>query len=337
MGIQVLVKNLNQDFTAAPNETVLTGALRNGINFPHSCQNGRCGMCKSRLQSGEVDHLAHNKFTLTDEEKVSGLILACKAIPKTDVVVSWVAEEEEFANSQSIETKVVQKNRLTHDTWRVVLEAESHKFKFKPGQYSLLNITGFPPRNYSMSNQPNDRQLEFYIRQLPGGLVSNYVNETLKEGDSVTVIGPLGSSYLRVVHAGPILLVAGGSGIAPIKSILDAAITNGMRQAIYLYFGVREEQDVYLLDHFRKLREQFPNFVFNIVVDRGSTNKAYRSGRLNDAIKIDFPAFHGKWNAYLAGPPQMVESVSNLIIMNGISKSTVWSDPFVTTEHGAVK
>lgn len=198
----------------------------------------------------------------------------------------------------------------------------------------MLKIGGFPQRSYSMSNQPGSDELHFFIRQIPGGRVSDEVLSIMQTGDLVQVDGPYGDSYLESSHTGPILLVAGGSGIGPIKSILDRALSIGMKQSIYLYFGVREIQDVYLREYFRGLETKHKNFHFHIAVDRGTDEANLYSGRVGDLVLKDWTQIEGEWRAYLAGPPPMVEGVSQSLFAKGFDHTWIKSDPFYfSPEH----
>lgn len=330
MSFKIYIPEIEKEFRAHAKETILSASLRNLVPYPYSCQNGRCGQCKSRLISGEVEHLPHNKFTLNEKEKSEGLILACKAVPKTDVTVNWLFNQPTLLPITTKQTRVLVKERLTHDTWRLVLIAQdSNVFNFLPGQYALLRFQNSISRNYSMANQPKSNKLEFFIREAPNGAATTFISQSLKVGDLVEAQGPFGEMYLRKEHTGPILLVGGGSGIAPIKSILDHALTNNMRQSIYLYFGVRETKDVYLENYFKILRSTYSNLHIQIVVDKGSPDFSYRAGRVGDAVLNDISDFSQSWNAYMAGPPPMITDLTRRLIQCGISEQSIWSDPFL--------
>lgn len=307
-------------------ETILQAALRQNIDFPHSCTSGRCGACKSRLISGSVDHLSHLRFTLTDKEKASGLFLACRAVPTADLALNWLADSdiEPFRSN----AQVIAKERLTHDTWKLILELpEGHLANFKPGQYAKLSFGSLPARHYSMANQPGDRQLEFFIRAMPQGRVSEYVAENVRAGMTVDVEGPYGTSYLRMDHTGPILAIAGGSGIAPIKSIVEGALRLGMKQDIHLYFGVRSDNDLYLSDHLTSLMRHSTNLHFHPVLEKNAAPHQ-RAGRVGDVIFQDLAGFDENWQAYLAGPPAMVSFIEERLHSRGMTSEQIFSDPF---------
>jgi len=180
-----------------------------------------------------------------------------------------------------------------------------------------------------MANPPDSEELEFHIRLLPGGAVTPYVANKLKRGDTVKVFGPHGTSYLRDRHNGPIVALAGGSGLAPIKSIVETALTLGMTQPIHLYFGVRDERDLYLEDHFKKLAKKHRNLTFVPVLSEPSQATKRRSGFLCDVVRQDFTTLDGA-KAYLAGPPVMVETSVAALEALGIRKQDCHADAFYT-------
>lgn len=326
MSFRARISPADRSIEVLESETVLQAALRENIDFPHSCTAGRCGACKSRLVSGSVEHLSHLRFTLTDREKASGLFLACRAIPTADIELRWLAE----ADSEPFRTNalVLEKEQLTHDTLKLVLEIpEGAVATYKPGQYAQLSFGGLPARNYSMANQPGTGRLEFFIRVMPQGRVSNHVSEIISRGMTVEVAGPFGNSYLRMDHGGPILAVGGGSGIAPIKSIVEAALRMGMKQDIHLYFGVRSDQDLYLSGHFKSLMNQYPNLRYFEVLEKNAAPDQ-RSGRVGEIIFQDLPDFDENWQAYLAGPPPMVSFLEEGLVLRGMASEQIFADPF---------
>ncbi len=170
---------------------------------------------------------------------------------------------------------------------------------------------------------------------MPGGAVTPYVANQLKPGDTVKVSGPLGTSYLRDKHTGPIVALAGGSGMAPIKSIVETALGHGFKQPIALYFGVRAERDLYLEDHFGALAAHHPNLTFVPVLSRARRADARAArGFLADAVRSDFPSLDGT-KAYLAGPPVMVETAVAALTELGVRRQDCHADAFYTEAEKA--
>lgn len=317
--------------------TILEAALADGIAYPHGCRSGRCGACKSRLVSGEVDLLDHSRFALSDEEKAQGLILACRAIPATDASVAWLGGDEATPSHprRRLNCRVTEIGDATHDIKLIRLAIDgADPLGFTAGQYARLTFPGAPTRDYSMASAPGDREFEFHIRRVPGGAASQRIHKLLKLGDPVLMEGPFGSSYLREQHAGPILCVAGGSGLAPIKGIVEAAMARCMKQPIHVYFGARSECDLYLVDHFEGLAQRHPNLTFTPVLSDAPMETRLRTGFVTDAVAKDLHDFDG-WKAYVAGPPPMVEAAMQVCKARGLRSEDLHADVFFTPEEAS--
>lgn len=317
--------------------TILEVALAEGIPYPHGCRSGRCGACKSRLVSGEVDLLDHSRFALSSEEKAQGLILACRALPKTDAAVAWLGGDDEVADHplRRLRCRVVATEDATHDIKRIRLAVEDGApLAFTAGQYARVTFPGAPTRDYSMANWPAEPELEFHIRRVPGGAATARIHSLLKLGDPVAVEGPFGSSFLREKHAGPILCVAGGSGLAPIKSIVETALAHGMRQPIHVYLGVRAERDLYLVDHFEGLEARHANLTFTPVLSESPPQPRWRTGFVTDAVGQDLQDLDG-WKAYVAGPPAMVDAAMAITMERGLRPQDLHADVFFTPEEAS--
>ena len=314
-------------------QTILDAALAAGIPYPHGCRSGRCGSCKSRLIEGEVELLQHSRFALSEEEKADGLILACRAVPQTDAAVAWLGSDDDDAVEapQRVEAIVSGLDDLTHDIKLVrISPVDGSPLLFTAGQYAQVGFDGVPARSYSMANRHGDDSLEFHIRKVPGGVTSQHVHDALKAGDKVTLEFPLGSSYLRQHHSGPILCVAGGSGLAPIKSIVETALAHGMKQLIHVYFGARGARDLYLVEHFETLADRHNNLSFTAVLS--DTQVApHRHGFVTDAVAEDLADFDG-WKAYVAGPPPMVDAAMAMAFARGLRPEDMHADVFFTPE-----
>ncbi len=331
MGYSVTIRQFETPIEVEMGQTVLEAALAQGVPYPHGCRSGNCGACKSRLYSGDVDLSPHSEYALTQEERANGLVLACRAVPWEDIEIGWLDEGETVAHPiRRMTCKVAEKEEMTHDIVRVRLDIVSGgPFTFSAGQYAEVTFAGQPARDYSMANRPDRPGLEFHIRRVPDGAVSGFAFDTLAPGDEVRVEGPYGSSWLRESHRGPILALAGGSGLAPIKSIVEQALAAGMDQDIRLYFGVRDERDLYLKDHFEAMAAAHPNLTFVPVLSEPSGDATHRTGMLHEAVTADVADADGM-KAYLAGPPPMVEAASALLKGCGIRPEDIHADAFYT-------
>ena len=316
--------------------SVLEAALARGIDYPHGCRSGNCGGCKSHLLAGEVEMAPHSPYALDDDERARGLILACRAVPWSDCRVEPVAPDEEAVHaSRRLACRVAAVRRATHDIRILALDIESGgPFDFTAGQYAALAFDGLPPRDFSMASPPGAEPLEFHVRLAPGGRVTRHVLDRLRAGDPVSVAGPMGTAHYRRGHRGPILLVAGGSGLAPIGSIAGSALAGGARQDVFLYFGARAERDVYLEDRFAALAARHPNFRAVTVLSEPDAPTGRRTGPLADALAADFRDLDG-FKAYLAGPPAMVESCTERLLGLGLARRDCHADAFYTEAEKA--
>jgi ferredoxin-NAD(P)+ reductase (naphthalene dioxygenase ferredoxin-specific) len=337
MTVTVTVADLQQSAPAEEGDTVLGALLAHGIGFAYSCQAGNCGTCKCELVSGEIQELEYSEHALAPEERARNIVLACRAQVWGDVTVRRLdAEDFEVHPSRILRCRVAEVTRVTHDILRLRLEIQGGgRFVFSAGQYARLEFPMAPgePRDYSMANVPQDGLLEFHLRVMPGGSVSRRVAASLRVGDTVRVDGPLGTSYLRSKHPGPMLCVAGGSGLAPIKSIVQTALDAGFSQPVYLYFGVRAERDVYFEAELAELQRRHANFRAHIVLSAPTAVAATdaclprRVGLVTDALASDLADLSG-FKAYFAGPPPMVDAASALVRERGVALRDIHADAF---------
>lgn len=308
--------------------TILDAALEAGLPYPHGCRAGNCGTCKTRLLHGEVDMTDYAPYVLDEAEKAEGLILACQSKARTDVTLKWLGDADNVIYPVRKHTAVVHGlDRVTHDITRVYLKLTGKPLVFAAGQYAELSFGRMPARPFSMANRPDQPILEFHIRRMPNGLASGYVAERLRVGESVRLKGPYGSAYLRDNHGGPIVAIAGGSGLAPMKSIVETALARGMTQDIHLYFGSQNERDVYDEAALLGLAEKHANFRFVPVLSAASERTSRRTGWVHDAVAVDLPRLAGG-QVYMAGPPPMVDAATAMAVKHGARPEDIHADPF---------
>jgi len=315
---------------ATEGETILANLLQAGVAFPHNCQSGNCGACKCELIEGDILELPHSEYALSPEERARNLILACRTQVWGDCTVRPLeAEDVVLHPSRVMRCRVDQISDLTHDIkeLRLVIE-EGGPFVFSAGQHVQIKFaSNVQPRNYSMANHPDAQALEFQVRRVPNGQASGYVHDRLRVGDEMTVSGPLGGAYLRANHSGPILAIAGGSGMAPIKSIIDTALKSDPERVVHVYFGVRDECDVYMESFLSELASRHSGFSFQIVLSQPAADSTRRTGMVADAVSEDHASFDG-FKAYLAGPPPMVEACQRLLLNRGMALRDIHADAF---------
>lgn len=331
MAHTILLRSYNKSLNVDDGKTILERALEEGIDYPFGCKSGNCGACKSELYEGQVELAPYSEFALTKVEKDRNLILACRALPLSNCEVSPLGQDETTDHPhRSMNTTITDITEATHDI-RVVRMATAfgELYDFSPGQYSSLKFSDMPARDFSMANMPGTNELEFHIRQVVNGKVSEHVLSNLKIGDSVSLEGPYGVSHLRESHTGPIIALAGSTGLAPIKSIVESALHKGMRQGIYLYFGVRTEKDLYLENYLQDLAKSHDNLTFVPVISEVNENTSYRAGLVADAVVSDFDDLDG-CKSYIAGPPVMVEDAVHKFELLGMRREDCHADAFYT-------
>ena len=312
---------------------ILEAALDAGVPYPHGCGSGECGSCKTQLISGNVTMDRYSPEALSEAERESGLILACRSRLTSDVSVRWLSATQPLPMVK-LNARVTAIERVVHDV--VVLKlafSNGAALDFRPGQYAKLRMAKLPARSFSMANQPGQGQLEFHVRLLPQGLVSGFIVEQLKVGHSVEVRGPFGDAHwdAQLARADePLLLLAGGTGLAPIASVLDAALLHGVHgERIHLYHGVRSERDLYAgvqLEALGRAR----GFRFVPVYSEDAAPAA-RSGLLHEAIGEDFGSLAGAY-IHVAGPVPMVDAVKQLAIERGACAARIRADAFYPAE-----
>jgi ferredoxin-NAD(P)+ reductase (naphthalene dioxygenase ferredoxin-specific) len=325
--MEVLVQPLQRTIEVRPGANLLEALRDAQIPMSYSCMAGRCGTCRCRVVDGDV--LDAGRVEQRPLDGADSYVLACQTY-LTEPCTIEIPEPDEIVvhPARIIKATVQAVEPLTHDIRRIVLKP-AKPIGYAPGQYAQLQ---FPPdciRPYSMAGLAGDDTLEFHVRVVPGGRVSGYVAHDLKPGDAVKVSGPLGTAYLRRRHEGPVLCVAGGTGLAPILSILRGAIAHGVDNPMHLYFGVRSARDVYGLTWLQELQRRHASLKVEVVVTSGGDPRRQRCGLVTEAIAEDLGRLEG-WRAYLCGSPPMVEAATRLARQKGIDPARVHADAFYT-------
>jgi naphthalene 1,2-dioxygenase ferredoxin reductase component len=325
--MELLIQPLQRILDVEAGANLLDALRAAQVQVSYSCMAGRCGTCRCKVVAGEV--LDAGRVQQHPLDNGSGYVLACQTFVTEPCTIEIPEPDEVVVHpARIVKATVVAVEQLTHDIRRVVLKP-ARPIEFSPGQYAQLQFTPEHVRPYSMAGLADDGTLEFHVRVVPGGRVSGFVATQLQPGDSVRVSGPLGTAYLRRRHAGPMLCVAGGTGLAPILSILRGALSVGMANPVHLYVGVRSPRDIYGLDWLLELQARHPAFHLHIVVTSGGDPREQRCGLVTDAIAADHPRLDG-WRAYLCGSPPMVEAATVLARQRGVAPEHIHADAFHT-------
>ncbi len=322
----------NRIIAVRDGEMVLDAALREDVRVPFDCRSGGCGMCKATLLQGEVDLALYQEAFLTDEERALGKVLLCACTPRSDIEIEYVPVEAPGKFQARIHTaRVVKMNRLSHDVMQVFLKCEGEETPhFYAGQYIDVLLPDGDKRSFSFATAPHERELiELQIRQIPGGKFTTHVFDAMKVGDTVRFEGPLGSFFLREDGGKPIIFVAGATGFAPVKSMVEHALNTGLRRKMYLYWGVRSLRDLYLPDLPREWERRSPNFKFVPVLSDPQPEDRWdgRTGLVHEAILADFPDLR-EHQIYACGSVAMVQAVRPAFMAHGMSEHDCFSDAF---------
>ena len=293
-------------------ETVADAAYRQGVNVPIDCRDGACGACKCKAESGKYELGFYIDDAMSEEEAKLGYVLTCQMHPKSDCVVNIPASSEVCKIKHATLTATVAEVRqLSASTLSLVLQGEGiAKLAFLPGQYANLEVPGTDQtRAYSFSSMPAEGKVSFLIRNVPNGLMSGYLTGAAKAGDTIKLAGPIGSFYLRDV-ARPVLMLAGGTGLAPFLAMLDKLVAaGGSAHPVHLIYGVNTDADVVELERLDAFKAALPNFSYDVCVvadDSAWPKKGYVTAHIEPAHLND-----GAVDIYLCGPPPMVEAVAH--------------------------
>jgi len=319
----------DQSITVERGETILQAALRHGIEFPSGCRVGGCGTCKCRLTAGKVKELTETGYLLTADEIDRGYILACQSVPRSDVGVA--VDLAPRASQHRVSGRVVAQRKVTHDITSLSVQLDE-PMPYKAGQFANVGIEGMDGvvRSYSFSAPArDDGQVSFLVRKVHGGRFSSRVNDEDVVGRSVRVDGPSGDFWLRPSSA-PLLLVAGGSGLAPILAILQEALSAGVARSVTLLFGAREERDLYALEEIESIaREWRGAFRFVPVLSTAGDDATWTGERGLVTEKIPGLLEPGS-HALLCGPPAMIDGAVAVLRQQGVCRDHIHFDRFTT-------
>ncbi|MND88909.1 Benzoate 1,2-dioxygenase electron transfer component [compost metagenome] len=317
---------------ANPSETVADAAYRQGINIPLDCRDGACGTCKCFAEAGRYDlGQEYIEDALSEDEAAQGYVLTCQMRAESDCVVRVPASSDVCKTQQaSFEASISAVRQLSDSTISLSIKGESlSKLAFLPGQYVNLQVPGSEQtRAYSFSSLQKDGEVSFLIRNVPGGLMSSFLTGLAKAGDSMTLAGPLGSFYLRDIRR-PLLLLAGGTGLAPFTAMLEKIAHEGSEHPLHLIYGVTHDHDLVEMDKLEAFAARIPNFTWSACVaspessypQKGYVTQHIAPKHLND----------GDVDVYLCGPPPMVEAVSQFIREQGIAPANFYYEKFAAS------
>jgi CDP-4-dehydro-6-deoxyglucose reductase, E3 len=309
----------NREFEAAADEPVLTAALRQHLNLPHSCKGGSCGSCRVRLVAGRIAYPHGRPAGIDAAEEAAGYALICQARALENLVI----ETREIRHVTDVEirelpARVARMQRLAPDVMGLWLRLPAiEPFTWQAGQYVDVMLPGERRRSFSLANPPHDAALlELHIRRTPGGAFSEQVFGGMKEGSLLRIEGPLGQFVYRP-GSRPLLAIGGGTGYAPLKAILRAVLESGSRRDVVLFWGARNAEDLYEDAWLRGLAAKHPQFRYTGVV----------SGVVHEAVLRGVADLAG-FDVYAAGPPAMIDAVRHELPRHGADPARIFFDSF---------
>lgn len=329
---KVTIKNSGHTFEVRPSQTVLEAAIQAGINLPYGCRNGACGACKAAVVSGKVMHDDYQGSAMSDAELAAGTALLCCARPLEDLTI----ECREVGGLAGIKPRVLparlaKKEQLAHDVIALHLQLPaSERLQFKAGQYVEFILKDGKRRAFSIANAPHDNDfLQLHIRIIPDGVFSQYLVNELVEKAILRLEAPFGSFFLREDTDEPIIFVAGGTGFAPVKGMIEHLLHHNTKREIILYRGARQLRDLYLHDLCEKWAALVPNITYIPVLSEATDadNWQGRTGLVHQAVLDDFKVLSG-YQAYACGAPPMVDIAHQTFIQQGLQADAFFSDAF---------
>ncbi len=313
-------------------ETLLDAGLRQEIDLPYECRNGGCGVCKCTVLEGRVDPGLYQPSALSAAELAQGKVLMCCATALEDAVVAYEAPAVK-RTVREYRARVVSLEKLTYDVMRVLLKLpDGQQITFRAGQYVNILLDDGQRRAFSFANPPHEPDfVELQIRLMPGGRFTTHVFETMKVGDEVRFEGPIGDFSLRESDR-PIVFVAGATGFAPVKSMVEDAFKRGLKREIHLYWGVKSLKDLYLPELPTGWAQQHANFHFIPVLSEPAVGDQWtgRTGLVHEAILADFPELK-EHEIYACGSVRMVEAIFPLLKQHGAEDGACFSDAFTVS------
>ena len=325
-------------FSVDRDEPILLAAIRQGVGLPYGCKDGACGSCKCRLLEGRVIHGVHQARALSADEEAAGWILTCQAAAQTDVVVEarTVPGAGEFT-IRKMPTRVTSIHKPAPDVAILQMQLPANdRLQYHAGQYIEFILRDGVRRSYSMANAPHTQGqqpgIELHLRHLPGGLFTDHVFGAMKEKEILRMEGPFGSFFLREAPTKPMILLASGTGFAPIKAIIEHLQHTGSQRHAALYWGCRSRQDLYMHDWAAQAAQALPTLTYIPVLSEPRPDDAWtgRTGLVHHAVMHDHPNLL-QHQVYACGAPIMVDSAQRDFVMKcGLPDDEFYADSFTS-------
>lgn len=313
-------------------ETILVGASRAGLALPYSCLSGVCGSCKATLLEGICEYPQQAPQALNAEELAHGDVLLCQAVAQSDLVIS-AREVPSVAElpRRILPAKITDKSLLAEDVMRLILKTpHGEPLRWLAGQYIDILLAEGKRRAFSIANAPHSsNDIELHIKKVPGGDFTHTVFQDLSVGNILRIEGPLGTFVPREDSERPMILMAGGTGFAPIKAIIEHFLHLGSTRPMHLYWGARHERDLYLRNLPTEWARRHSAFYFTPVLSEADTgeSRTYRSGQVHETLLADFPDL-SPFDVYMSGPPPMIDAARHRFLAASLHPDRLFYDSF---------
>ncbi|NML44781.1 2Fe-2S iron-sulfur cluster binding domain-containing protein [Ramlibacter sp. G-1-2-2] len=324
MSHRISVQETGAAFRALPGEPLLEAATRQGVGLPHECTFGGCGTCRIKLLQGRVDY-EEMPLALAPEEAEAGYALACQARACSDLVIS--VERDDAPPAERRQAVVRSVRPWSPDVASLQLEIEGGALQYRPGQYMNVLLESGVHRSFSMASAPAGNRVDFHVRRIPGGRFTDAALQQLAAGERLDVEIPLGRFRYHEEDYRPLVMAATGTGLAPLKSMLEALMDDADCPPVSLYWGGRTEADLYLAHEIRAWGERLYEFDFVPVLSRPHAGWTGRRGYVQDAVAADFPDL-SEHAIYLCGSPTMIGAAKHRFLELGASAGHVYVDGF---------
>jgi len=332
---QFQVKNSNSGatFTVNEGESILNAALRQSVMLPYSCKNGTCGSCKGVVESGEVHYPFHPPMALSREEMAEGRALMCQAEPIEDLVIR-VREIEAVRDIQvrKMPARVIEKTLLTAEVMRIKIKLpNAQRLQFLAGQYIDILLPEGIRRAFSIASSPlSEDIIELHIRHIDGGGFTGWVFDEMKERDILRLEGPLGTFFIRNDKTDrPMILMGGGTGFAPLKSMIEDLLAHHDTRPLHLFWGVRNQSELYMHEQAQQWAEQHEHIQYSTALSepQDEDRAGNFTGFVHQAVLSQFPDLSGH-DIYMSGPPAMIDAGRTAFLANGAEKRRIFFDSF---------
>jgi len=341
MSYQVTIEPTGDIIEVEEGQTILSAALRQGVWLPFACGHGTCATCKCQLVEGEADQGEASPFALLDTERDDGKILACCAIPESDLVIeAEIDVDPDFAGHLVADySATVSAIETLSPTIKGLTLALDRDMTFQAGQYINLQLPGIEgTRAFSIANAPsNPGRIELHIREIPDGAATGYIHNELKVGDEIEFSGPYGQFFVRKSDPKDVLFIAGGSGLSSPESMILDLLESGDERQITLFQGARNGSELYHRERFEQLSERHSNFTYVPALNEPTEEDNWQgfTGFVHEAAAAHFQGKFADHKAYLCGPPLMIDAAINALMQGRLFEKDIHMEKFVTAADGA--